>query len=157
VGGDTAAAATVLSKTVGVQVAVDPEAGRVSAPVRAGAHEVAAVVRGLEEIGVVVVDLAVHRPSLDDVFLALTGRDTAREAPTCPAASGVPAGSATGPTRSASPMPREPRHAGSPGDPAPPDAASRRPGTPARDAGTQGIAERIVLIVLIVLCVRKLR
>ncbi len=78
-GGDTAAAAAVLSKVVGATAAEDAAAWRVSAPVRAGAGVLAEVVRGLDEIGVTIVDIALHRPSLDDVFLTLTGQDTAEQ------------------------------------------------------------------------------
>jgi ABC-2 type transport system ATP-binding protein len=35
------------------------------------------VVRALDEAGVVVDDVAVHQPSLDDVFFALTGAQSA--------------------------------------------------------------------------------
>jgi ABC-2 type transport system ATP-binding protein len=33
-----------------------------------------AAARAIEEAGIAIDDLGVHRPSLDDVFLALTGR-----------------------------------------------------------------------------------
>jgi ABC-2 type transport system ATP-binding protein len=32
------------------------------------------VIRSLDDAGVAVDDIAIHRPSLDDVFFALTGR-----------------------------------------------------------------------------------
>jgi ABC-2 type transport system ATP-binding protein len=35
-----------------------------------------AAVRGLDESGIVLDDIGIHKPSLDDVFLSLTGRDT---------------------------------------------------------------------------------
>jgi ABC-2 type transport system ATP-binding protein len=73
---DTARAAGVLSRIAGAEVAVDPGAREVSAPVRAGAVLLADVVRAWDEIGVTAVDVALHRPSLDDVFLTLTGHDT---------------------------------------------------------------------------------
>ena len=38
-----------------------------------------AAVRALDRAGILVDDVQVHQPSLDDVFLALTGRDTAEE------------------------------------------------------------------------------
>jgi ABC-2 type transport system ATP-binding protein len=75
-GADTVAAAEALSKIVDAEVATDPEAWQVSAPVRAGALVLADVVRGMDELGVTIVDIALHRPSLDDVFLTLTGRDS---------------------------------------------------------------------------------
>jgi len=38
-----------------------------------------AAVRALDRAGILVDDVQVHQPSLDDVFLALTGRETAEE------------------------------------------------------------------------------
>ncbi|HTE68204.1 MAG TPA: ATP-binding cassette domain-containing protein [Actinomycetes bacterium] len=50
------------------------EAGEVSLPVSEGAAILAEVVRRLDAAGVEISDLSLHRPTLDDVFLALTGR-----------------------------------------------------------------------------------
>jgi len=55
---------------------VDPERGRVAVPVPDGARRLAEVVRDLDAAGVELADLAVRRPTLDDVFLALTGHVT---------------------------------------------------------------------------------
>ena len=49
------------------------EAGEVSLPVSEGAAILAEVVRRLDAAGLEISDLALGRPSLDDVFLALTG------------------------------------------------------------------------------------
>jgi ABC-2 type transport system ATP-binding protein len=49
------------------------ESGEVSLPVREGASVLAEVVRRLDAAGLEISDLALGRPSLDDVFLALTG------------------------------------------------------------------------------------
>ena len=49
------------------------ESGEVSLPVREGASILAEVVRRLDAAGMEISDLALGRPSLDDVFLALTG------------------------------------------------------------------------------------
>jgi ABC-2 type transport system ATP-binding protein len=49
------------------------ESGEVSLPVREGASILAEVVRRLDTAGLGIADLALGRPSLDDVFLALTG------------------------------------------------------------------------------------
>jgi ABC-2 type transport system ATP-binding protein len=49
------------------------EAGEVSLPVAQGASLLAEVVRRLDAAGVEISDLALRRPTLDDVFLALTG------------------------------------------------------------------------------------
>jgi ABC-2 type transport system ATP-binding protein len=52
---------------------VVPESGEVSLPVAEGASILAEVVRRLDAAGVEISDLALRRPTLDDVFLALTG------------------------------------------------------------------------------------
>jgi ABC-2 type transport system ATP-binding protein len=43
-------------------------------PVKQGAQHLAAIVRDLDAAHVPVEDLALRRPTLDDVFLSLTGR-----------------------------------------------------------------------------------
>ncbi len=79
----TVAQAEQLDAAVGVLVRlgegapqVDPERGRVAVPVPDGARRLAEVVRDLDAAGVELADLAVRRPTLDDVFLALTGHAT---------------------------------------------------------------------------------
>jgi ABC-2 type transport system ATP-binding protein len=52
----------------------DPEARRVSVPVAGGSTTLPAVVRELDRAGVGVEDVALRRPTLDEVFLRLTGR-----------------------------------------------------------------------------------
>jgi len=52
---------------------VDRGTRRVSLPVDTGADALVDVVRRLDDQGVRVVDITLRRPSLDDVFLALTG------------------------------------------------------------------------------------
>jgi ABC-2 type transport system ATP-binding protein len=56
---------------------VDREERRLSVPARGGAPTLVAAARRLDDAGIVLEDLALRRPSLDDVFLALTGRTTA--------------------------------------------------------------------------------
>jgi ABC-2 type transport system ATP-binding protein len=51
----------------------DPAAGTVSVRVPPGSGAVPAVVRALDQMNVPVTDVIVRRPSLDDIFLALTG------------------------------------------------------------------------------------
>jgi ABC-2 type transport system ATP-binding protein len=53
---------------------VDDDTQRVSAPVEVGAAELATVVRLLDERGLHVDDIGLRRPTLDEVFLALTGQ-----------------------------------------------------------------------------------
>jgi ABC-2 type transport system ATP-binding protein len=47
-----------------------------SAPIRSGDRVVPAVIRALDDAGVDVLDVEVRRPTLDDVFMTLTGRAT---------------------------------------------------------------------------------
>ena len=56
---------------------VDRGTRRVSLPVDGGAGSLVEVVRRLDEAGIKVVDITLRRPSLDDVFFALTGHTTA--------------------------------------------------------------------------------
>jgi ABC-2 type transport system ATP-binding protein len=58
----------------GGSVRVDADRRLASATVEGGAGLLAAVVRELDDAAVQLDDLGLHRPSLDDVFLALTGR-----------------------------------------------------------------------------------
>jgi ABC-2 type transport system ATP-binding protein len=52
---------------------VDRGTRRVSLPIDGGAQSLVEAVRRLDEAGIKVVDITLRRPSLDDVFLALTG------------------------------------------------------------------------------------
>ncbi|HSS10760.1 MAG TPA: daunorubicin/doxorubicin resistance ABC transporter ATP-binding protein DrrA, partial [Acidimicrobiales bacterium] len=52
---------------------VDPVQHRVSLPTRGGAKVLLAAGRRLEDHGIALDDLGIRRPSLDDVFLTLTG------------------------------------------------------------------------------------
>jgi len=61
----------------------DRETRRVAVPVQGDASALVEAVRLLDKARVRITDLSLHRPSLDDVFLALTGRgaeEAAREA-----------------------------------------------------------------------------
>ena len=49
------------------------EDGAVRAPVRSRHGLIPEIVRGLDDAGVSIDDIAIHRPTLDDVFMALTG------------------------------------------------------------------------------------
>jgi ABC-2 type transport system ATP-binding protein len=70
---DLAAARDVLGRLADGLPHVDPAARTVEAPVAGGARRVPEIVRELDAAGVVLEDLGVRRPSLDDVFLTLTG------------------------------------------------------------------------------------
>jgi ABC-2 type transport system ATP-binding protein len=66
--------------------AVDREAATIRLPVANAAATVTEAVRRLDAGGVAVADLAIHRPTLDDVFLTLTGHHAEEE----PAGNGAP-------------------------------------------------------------------
>ena len=58
-----------------------------TAPTGAGAGALVQVVRDFDEADIHIDDIALRRPTLDDVFLALTGH-AAEEAPTTEATAG---------------------------------------------------------------------
>jgi ABC-2 type transport system ATP-binding protein len=70
------AAAGALGPFVAGAVQVSHDGRRLRAPVQSGAGLATTVVRALDAAGVVVDDVEVHQPSLDDVFFALTGHPT---------------------------------------------------------------------------------
>jgi daunorubicin resistance ABC transporter ATP-binding subunit len=63
---------------------VDADTGRVIVPVQDGPGVVVEVATRLANAGLRVADLALRRPTLDDVFLTLTGQPTAAPAPPGP-------------------------------------------------------------------------
>ena len=67
-------AAEALRGVGGDAIAVDAATRRVALPVEAGTAQLMAAARALEAAGVAVDDLGVRRPTLDEVFLALTGQ-----------------------------------------------------------------------------------
>jgi ABC-2 type transport system ATP-binding protein len=81
---DLGRAEEIVRRHVGGQAAFDPTQRRFSGGSRDGAGELSALVRDLDSASVGIVDLQLRRPSLDDVFLTLTGRqaeDTGEEKP----------------------------------------------------------------------------
>jgi ABC-2 type transport system ATP-binding protein len=54
---------------------VHNEEGEISAPVPHGVEALSAVLRSLETAGIDIVDIGLRRPTLDDVFMELTGRE----------------------------------------------------------------------------------
>ena len=83
--------------------ATDPRAdlgtGRISLPVHHGAGTLAEVVRRIDGAGLEVAELSLHRPSLDDVFLSITGRRAEGAADAADAEDPEDAGEANLPTR----------------------------------------------------------
>ena len=70
---DVAGAATALSEVAVGDVQIDEHGRRLTAPVTGGAGVLMGVLRLLDSAGVGVLDVGVRRPTLDDVFLQLTG------------------------------------------------------------------------------------
>ncbi len=66
-------AADALAPLVAGVVQVGDDGRHLRAPIRATAGIASEAVRVLDGAGAAVDDIAVHRPSLDDVFFALTG------------------------------------------------------------------------------------
>ena len=76
-GADVQAAAEAVRPYAAGPVRADAGALRVEAPVSARGGVTTRVVRALDAAGIEVDSVGVRRPSLDDVFLALTGHQTA--------------------------------------------------------------------------------
>jgi oleandomycin transport system ATP-binding protein len=73
-------AAELLVELTGNQATIDRDIRLISVPMPDPAWLPVAV-RRLDEAGIIVVDLALRRPSLDEVFLTLTGRPAEAEPP----------------------------------------------------------------------------
>jgi ABC-2 type transport system ATP-binding protein len=73
---ETPAIAAALSAAAGAEAHIEEDTGVVSVPVAEGTTALAAAVRVLDGNGLAVDDLALRRPTLDEVFLALTGQTT---------------------------------------------------------------------------------
>jgi ABC-2 type transport system ATP-binding protein len=63
----------VLARVAGGEVTVDQHARLLTVPSRGGAGRLVNVIRDLDAIGVEIHDIGLRRPTLDDVFLTLTG------------------------------------------------------------------------------------
>jgi ABC-2 type transport system ATP-binding protein len=85
-GSDREAAIRALASYAVGEPQVDPEEGTLLVPVDNRTGLLASVIRELDAAGVQIDDIALRRPTLDDVFLALTGhaaeaeRDAAKDA-----------------------------------------------------------------------------
>jgi len=83
VGADTdlPRAESVARRHLSGDVRVDPSQRRISGPSRDGTGQLAMLVRDLDAAGIAIVDLQLRRPSLDDVFLTLTGHQAEDKQP----------------------------------------------------------------------------
>ena len=71
--GDLQSAAAILERVTGATAAVDVVARSATAPAEAGGAALGAVAAELERTGIRVDDVGLRQPTLDDVFLTLTG------------------------------------------------------------------------------------
>ena len=81
---DTAAlpaATALLARVTGGEPEVDAPLRRISAPVRDRVAALTEVVRALDDAGLVAEDIGVRRPTLDEVFLRLTGHQATPTSP----------------------------------------------------------------------------
>jgi len=72
--GALAAAASVMRSVTSARPHVSHAARRITAPVHGGSAAVMTALRELDRAGILAEDIGLHRPTLDDVFLRLTGR-----------------------------------------------------------------------------------
>jgi len=70
---DLAGAQAALARVATGEITVDTQTHTLRAPVEGGAGTLRDVLRNLDANNVTVLDVGLHRPTLDDVFLALTG------------------------------------------------------------------------------------
>ncbi len=73
-GGDLPAIVDVLASVSTETPHSDLDTGHSSVAVDNGAEQLAYVVRRIDELGIAIDDIALRRPTLDEVFLALTGQ-----------------------------------------------------------------------------------
>jgi ABC-2 type transport system ATP-binding protein len=74
----------VARRHLSKDVTIDPHQRRLSGPSREGTRELASLVREFDAAGIEITDLQLRRPSLDDVFLTLTGHQAEEEKTTEP-------------------------------------------------------------------------
>ena len=63
----------IVARVSGAKPAIDEGLRRISAPVSTGASALIEVLRSMDSAGIHPLDIALKRPSLDDVFMSLTG------------------------------------------------------------------------------------
>jgi len=79
--GDLPAVEELLTSVARETPTSDADTQRVSVPTDGGAAQLAVVVRLLDERGIAIDDVGLRRPSLDEVFLALTGQPIGTSGP----------------------------------------------------------------------------
>jgi ABC-2 type transport system ATP-binding protein len=72
-------AAALIGRVCDAAAEIDRDARRISAPVRDRVAALTGVVRALDDAGIAAEDIALRRPTLDEVFLHLTGHRAATQ------------------------------------------------------------------------------
>jgi ABC-2 type transport system ATP-binding protein len=73
-------AGQIVERVTGTQPRLDRGSRRASAPAASGTGELASVIRNLDDAAIGVDEIGLRRPTLDEVFLALTGSEAAAPA-----------------------------------------------------------------------------
>ena len=73
------AASAILSRDCLGDCTLDEHTRKITVPAMGGAGKLVQVVRDLDEAGIAIDDIALRRPTLDDVFLSLTGHASVEE------------------------------------------------------------------------------
>jgi ABC-2 type transport system ATP-binding protein len=68
-----ATALELLARDAGEQPTLDEHTRKMTVPAHGGAQTLVQIVRDMDEAGIAIDDIALRRPTLDDVFLSLTG------------------------------------------------------------------------------------
>lgn len=76
---EIARAAELARRDLSSDLAIDIHQRRISGPSREGTRQLASLVREFDAAGLEITDLQLRRPSLDDVFLTLTGHQAEQE------------------------------------------------------------------------------
>ena len=92
---DIARASELLHRDLDGDATLDEHTRKLTVPAHGGAQVLARVARDLDEAGIVIDDITLRRPTLDEVFLSLTGR-AAGQGDADVAASGASAGRESG-------------------------------------------------------------
>ncbi len=79
---DVARTLALLTRDTGDEGTVDEHTRRVTVAAEGGAQRLVEVLRALGEAGIEIDDIGLRRPTLDDVFLSLTGHAAEQAAPT---------------------------------------------------------------------------
>jgi ABC-2 type transport system ATP-binding protein len=69
----------LLARDCGEEPTLDEHTRKMTVPAHGGAQTLVQIVRDLDEAGIHIDDIGLRRPTLDDVFLALTGHASAEE------------------------------------------------------------------------------